>query len=146
MVPSRHLKISLLKGLRRMKQIVSVIPVITIDGPSGSGKGTISQLLAEHLKWHFLDSGSLYRVLALAAQKHAISFDDEKALANLALNLEVSFVEKHRGAAPSIQLEGSDVTDLIRTEECGRNASTISTLPLIRQALIERQRAFRQTP
>ncbi|MBI5448597.1 MAG: (d)CMP kinase [Gammaproteobacteria bacterium] len=125
---------------------MSSIPVITLDGPSGTGKGTLSQRLAQHLHWHFLDSGALYRVLALAATQHTIHLTDEPALAHLAQHLPVKFVVNQRGAHPLIFLDNQDVTHAIRTEKCGNDASTLSALPAVRQALIDRQRAFRQAP
>lgn len=121
------------------------IPVITIDGPGGTGKGTMSQRLANVLKWHFLDSGALYRVLALAAKQHAVDAENEVALEVLAEHLDVQFkssvVENTR-----IILEGSDVTEAIRTEECGNHASRISVFSGVRHALLARQRAFREAP
>lgn len=118
------------------------IPVITVDGPSGSGKGTLSHLLAFRLRWHFLDSGALYRVLGLAALNRGISFDDQTALEKLAQTLDVVF-EKN----PSrIVLEGTDVTLAIRTEETGAKASIVAAIPAVRTALLERQRAFKILP
>jgi cytidylate kinase len=117
-----------------------MIPVITIDGPSGSGKGTIGQLLAKKLGWHFLDSGALYRILALAALKQHIDLTDIKALEQLALNLDVQF------ANGKIILMGQDVTKEIRSEECSIAASKIAAEPKVRAALLIRQRAFRQAP
>ena len=108
--------------------------VITIDGPSGSGKGTISSLLAERLGWHMLDSGALYRVLALAANQAGILPDRVSELAELALNLEVSFI------GDKILLAGEDVSDLIRTEEAGNAASKVAAVPEVRSALLEWQR------
>lgn len=120
-------------------------PVITIDGASGTGKGTISQLLAMRLGWHFLDSGALYRVLALAAQKHRVSFDNEAALQVLAEHLDVQFISGS-GVTSRIILEGEDVTDAIRTEEIGGGASIVGALPAVRAALLSRQQAFRESP
>src|SRR3989338_6218513 len=120
-------------------------PVITIDGASGTGKGTISQLLASRLSWHFLDSGALYRVLALAAKKHTVSYDNEPALTVLAEHLDVQFLAK-LGDFSRIILEGEEVTDAIRTEEIGGGASIVGALPAVRAALLSRQRAFREAP
>lgn len=124
------------------------IPVVTIDGPSGTGKGTVSLLLAHALKWHFLDSGALYRVLALAAKLHAVDLSNDKALEVLAAHLDVQFkAQDHEmDETARIVLEGNDVTDIIRTEECGNAASRISVFPNVRTALLERQRAFRELP
>lgn len=119
-------------------------PVITIDGPSGAGKGTISSLLAKKLGWHFLDSGAIYRVLAIASVHHQIQAEDEMALLPLAAGLDVNFETTGEGAR--IILEGEDVTDAIRTEEIGAVASKIASLPTIREALLRRQRAFKQSP
>lgn len=120
-------------------------PVITVDGPSGTGKGTVSQILAKQLGWKFLDSGALYRVLALAAERHGISYNDENDLEILAKHLDVQFLAQ--ASDPSqIILEGEDVTDIIRTESIGNNASIIAALPAVRAALLDRQRAFRDYP
>lgn len=122
------------------------IPVITIDGPSGSGKGTLSRLVAGRLGWHFLDSGALYRLVALAARHHAVPLEDEVSLATLAAHLDVEFEAVDGGVESRIVLEGEDVGNAIRTEQCGRDASVVAALPTLRQALLERQRAFRVAP
>ncbi|QBQ54861.1 (d)CMP kinase [Nitrosococcus wardiae] len=122
------------------------IPVITIDGPSGSGKGTLAQQLAQHLGWHYLDSGAIYRVLALAASKHGITPNDPKRLKTLAQHLDVRFVSAPEGASARVFLEGLDVSDAIRSEDCGNAASKIAALPEVREALLRRQRAFRKAP
>ena len=121
------------------------ILVITVDGASGTGKGTVSQLIARHLKWNFLDSGALYRVLALAAQKHTVALDNEKALEVLAEHLDVQFYAQ-TSTAPHIILEGEEVTQVIRTEKIGNAASIVAALPAVRAALLSRQRAFREAP
>ena len=120
-------------------------PVITVDGASGTGKGTISQLLAKRLRWKLLDSGALYRVLALAAHKHGVALDNEKGLEVLAEHLDVQFIAQ-KSNPPQIILEGEDVTQTIRTEKIGNTASIVAALPAVRVALLSRQRAFRDTP
>ncbi|HKM37027.1 MAG TPA: (d)CMP kinase [Thiopseudomonas sp.] len=120
--------------------------VITIDGPSGSGKGTVAGLLAAKLQWHLLDSGALYRVLALAAQKHNVALDDEIALEALATALDVQFVLDGESNAQRILLENDDVTDTIRSEAVGAFASKIAALPAVRAGLLRRQHDFRQAP
>lgn len=124
----------------------SMIPVITIDGPSGSGKGTISQLLAKHLSWHWLDSGALYRVLAYAVLTQQLSLTDEYQLSVLARQLDVRFVAQHAWDTPTILFEGQEISLAIRSEACGQAASQIAALPAVRIALLDRQRAFREDP
>jgi cytidylate kinase len=122
------------------------IPVITVDGPSGSGKGTLAWQLAQHLAWHYLDSGAIYRVLALAANKHNIALTDQKKLASLAQHLDVQFVSDSAGTPVKVFSEGLDVSDTIRSENFGNAASKIAALPKVREALLIRQQAFRKAP
>ncbi len=122
------------------------IPVITIDGPSGAGKGTVSLRLAKHLGWHTLDSGAMYRVLAKAALYHKTSLEDETALASLATHLDIHFEPLSDLSGTLVILEGQDVSRDLRCEACGAAASQIATLPAVRQALLVRQRAFCQAP
>ena len=124
----------------------SKVPVITIDGPSASGKGTISQKVAKRLGYHMLDSGALYRVLALAAERHGIGFDNIEALEILAANLEVDFQSSQQGQERAILLEGEVVTETIRTEKVGESASQVAAIPGVRKALFDRQRAFQKHP
>ncbi len=119
-------------------------PIVTVDGPSGAGKGTLSSLLAKQLDWHFLDSGAIYRVLAVATLHHDLPCDDEESIVPLATGLDVSFDTD--GETSRIILEGEDVTDDIRTEQVGSVASQIAALPRVREALLRRQRAFQQAP
>lgn len=122
------------------------VPVLTIDGPSGTGKGTLCQLLADKLGWNLLDSGALYRVLAIAAKHHAVSLDNEAALEVLAAHLDVQFQSNQALKSSLVILEGENVTDLIRAQECGDNASIIAQFPKVRSALLERQRDFAEAP
>jgi len=121
------------------------VPVITIDGPSGSGKGTICQLLARELGWELLDSGALYRLVGLAARHHGVALDNEEALVVLAAHLDVQFVARTDDNVQII-LEGEEVTDAIRTEVVGKDASIVAAIPAVRDALLERQRAFAEPP
>ncbi len=115
-------------------------PVITIDGPSASGKGTVARRVAAALGFHYLDSGDLYRVLALYAQQKQVAWDNEARLALLAVHLPLSF-EQGRAC-----VDGQDCDDFIRGEEIGAGASQIAALPAVRSALLQRQRDFRQAP
>ncbi|TCT21276.1 (d)CMP kinase [Thiobaca trueperi] len=117
-----------------------MIPVITIDGPSGTGKGTLAALVAERLGWHTLDSGALYRVLGLAAARRGLSCDDPISMAALAATLPVSF------AADQVILDGEDVSEAIRTEEAGMAASRVAVHPPVRAALLGWQRRLARPP
>lgn len=123
---------------------MSDIPVLTIDGPSGSGKGTLAQQMAEKLGWHYLDSGAIYRVLAQAALKHQIDLTDETALASIAGQLDVQFLLKD--GQLQVVLEDEDVSLLIRSEQAGNAASKVAAFPAVRSALLQRQRDFCQPP
>jgi cytidylate kinase len=121
------------------------VPVITIDGPSGSGKGTVSKRIATELGWHFLDSGALYRLLACAAQRDGVGLDDAAGLAELAGRINGQF-----GVTPDgvevVRLDGADVTQVLRTETTGNAASRLAALPEVRTALLAWQRRFRRLP
>jgi len=123
---------------------VSNAPVIAIDGPSGSGKGTICKLLAQAMGYHLLDSGALYRLVALAAEHHGVSMENERALSDIAAHLDVQFLTSPDG--DKVVLEGEDVSLAIRTEAVGMNASRVASLTLVRKSLEERQRAFAEPP
>jgi cytidylate kinase len=120
-------------------------PVITIDGPSGSGKGTLSQAVATALGWHYLDSGALYRLLAYAALQRSIALDDGVALAALAGQVSTSCQLPEPGN-PVVRLDGEDVTGELRTEAAGAAASRIASLPAVRAALLDWQRRCRRSP
>ena len=120
------------------------VPVITVDGPGGSGKGTISMRLAGNLGWHFLDSGALYRLVAVAAMDRGIDATGETALGQLAQGLDVSFGVSGDGMV--ILLDGNYITGRLRAEDVGVFASRIAALPIVRAALVHRQRAFRKPP
>lgn len=120
------------------------IPVVTIDGPSSSGKGTIGRLLATRLGWHYLDSGALYRLVALAALRRQVDLTDAGRLASIAAGLDVRF--DSTGGAERVLLDGADVTTDLRTEQAGDAASKVAVVPEVRAALLERQRAFAAAP
>ncbi len=124
----------------RFARVVKPVPVIAIDGPSASGKGTVAQLVAAQLGFHFLDSGSLYRLLALVAQHHGVALDAEDQLAELATRMDIRFEWS------DIWLDGERVGDELRSEQCAAMASTVAALPGVRAALLEKQRAFRRAP
>jgi len=133
----------------RVRPCVSVaadVPVLTVDGPSGSGKGTVSRRVAARLGWHFLDSGALYRVLGLAARARGVPLENAEALAALSAVLDVRFVGGGAGDEPQVLLEGRDVSRDLRSETAGADASRVAALPPVRAALLDRQRAFRRPP
>jgi len=121
------------------------VPVIAIDGPSGVGKGTVARALARKLGWHFLDSGSLYRILALAAQKAGIPDSDESAVAALAPKINIKFGVQDNDNE-RITVDGQELSARVRAETTGQLASVIAVYPKVRTALLERQRAFKQPP
>ncbi len=127
-----------------MSEFQTSVHVATIDGPSGSGKGTIAALLARRLGWALLDSGALYRVTALAAMNQGVDFADTDALAAVASNLDVQFIPSEDGLA--IVLAGERVSDSLRTEEVGALASRVAALPAVRAALLQCQRDFARNP
>ncbi|WP_036267800.1 (d)CMP kinase [Methylocaldum szegediense] len=119
------------------------VPVITIDGPSGAGKGTVSRALAKKLGWHFLDSGAIYRSLALAVTQAAVDPNDIDAVVKIAPSMELEF---ETNDPPRILLNGREITDQIQSEECGSTASKIAAYGPVRQALLQKQRDFRREP
>jgi cytidylate kinase len=125
--------------------MMSTVPVITIDGPSGAGKGTIAHLLAGKLGWHLLDSGALYRVTAYACEVEGVGLADESVVADIARHLQVSFLRADSGEV-LVCYRDRDCNRAIRTEEGGRGASTVGAMPLVRKALLQRQRDFQQAP
>ncbi len=119
-------------------------PVLTIDGPSGAGKGTISRIVARRMGWHYLDSGALYRAVGVAASWADIDTSDASALVRCTFDTPVQFVEQ--GEAMRVMVNGTDATDELRLETTGALASAIAAIPEVRAALKERQRAFRELP
>ena len=126
-------------------QPTSSVPVLTIDGPSGSGKGTISRRVAEALGWHYLDSGALYRAIGVAAGWADLDLDDPGALVRCTFDTDIGFREGAEGDL-RVLVNGNDATDELRTETAGAAASAIAAIPEVRAALKERQRAFRVAP
>lgn len=123
-----------------MNNLFSTIPVIAIDGPSASGKGSVAELVAETLGFHYLDSGAIYRIVAYASQQKAIAWDNEQAIARLAAQLHIEF------SNGNILLNGSNITTEVRSEEMGRGASEVAVHPAVRNALLDLQKNFRQSP
>ena len=122
------------------------VPVIAVDGPVGAGKGTVSKRVAERLGFHLLDSGAIYRVLALASQRLGIAFGDRDGLVGLARELDVRFERNPGGESLGVLFEGEEVGTLIRDEGCGQRSSQLAADPTVRVAVLQRQRAFRRPP
>ncbi|MBS0514696.1 MAG: (d)CMP kinase [Proteobacteria bacterium] len=122
------------------------VPVLTIDGPSGSGKGTISARVADALGWHLLDSGALYRAVGFAASMAGLDLSDAEAVTRCAETTKISFRDPRNGGETRVIVNGLDATAEIRTETCGAAASAIAAIPSVRAALLEKQRSFRRNP
>jgi len=122
-----------------------MVRVITVDGPSGAGKGTISRILAKKLGFHYLDSGALYRILGIAAQRHQVDTSNNKGLMTLAEHMDIRFDSSETGDIKAL-LEGEDITQEMRTEDTGALASLVASHPQVRSALLKRQRMFATEP
>ena len=122
------------------------IPVLTIDGPSGSGKGTISRAVADALGWHLLDSGALYRAVGYSAVMEGLDLSDAAAVTRCAETTKITFRDPKDGGETRVIVNGHDATDEIRTETCGAAASAIAAIPSVRTALFDKQRSFRRLP
>jgi len=123
--------------------MIANIPVMTLDGPSGAGKGTVSRAIARRLGWHYLDSGAIYRSLAVAVREDSVSLEDIERIVEIARTMQLRFESDE---TPRVFLAGRDITDTIQTESCGNTASKIAALGPVRQALVQKQREFRQFP
>lgn len=123
-----------------------IVPVLTIDGPSGSGKGTISRTVADRLGWHLLDSGALYRAVGFAAGLEGLDLSDAEAMTRCAQTTRITFRAAKDGGETHVIVNGLDGTDEIRTETCGAAASAIAAIPSVRAALFDKQRSFRKAP
>ena len=123
-----------------------MIPVLTIDGPSGVGKGTVARIIAQQQGWHLLDSGAIYRAFALAVDARGVDVADEAALEEIANNLDLEFKTKADSELVSVYLDGKDVSKDLRTEQTGEMASKIASIGVVRAALLKRQQAFEKTP
>jgi cytidylate kinase len=125
---------------------VRPIPVLTIDGPSGSGKGTISRRVVDALGWHLLDSGALYRAVGFVAGMEGIDLTDADAVTRCAQSTRIVFRDARDGGETRVLVNGLDATDELRTETCGAAASAIAAIPSVRAALLDKQRSFRKSP
>ncbi len=123
-----------------------IVPVLTIDGPSGSGKGTISRSIADALGWHLLDSGALYRAVGFAASMAGLDLSDAEAVTRCAQTTKIGFRDPKDGGETRVIVNGLDATDEIRTETCGAAASAIAVIPAVRTALFDKQHSFRKPP
>ncbi|ALE53046.1 cytidylate kinase [Candidatus Thioglobus autotrophicus] len=121
-------------------------PVLTIDGPSGVGKGTVARVIAQQQGWHLLDSGAIYRAFALAVDARNIDVADEKALEEIAKNLDLAFKTHQDSELVSVYLDGKDVSSVLRTEQTGEMASRIASIGVVRSALLKRQQDFAVAP
>jgi cytidylate kinase len=129
-----------------MAGALMAVPVLAIDGPSGSGKGTLAQMLARHLGWHLLDSGALYRIVGLAAVEHGVALEDEEGLEIVANQLNVEFAPTAPGEPAAVLLDGRDISSDVRSEIAGQYASRVAVFAAVRKALFGRQRAFAKAP
>src|SRR5580700_598014 len=141
----RHFRVMFNWPARQASICMKAEPIVAIDGPSGSGKGTVSRAVAGALGWRLLDSGALYRLVALAARRRSTALDDAAALAGIAMTFDMRFGSGPDGQE-AVWLAGEDVTTDIRTERAGNDASQVAALPAVRAALLERQRAFAIPP
>jgi CMP/dCMP kinase len=123
----------------------AIVPVVAIDGPSGSGKGTVGELLAHRLGWNYLDSGALYRAVGVAAQRSGVDLDDADALARLAQTGDIRFI-CGPSAPMRVWLDGVDISDALRTEAAGEAASHVAAIPAVRKALLQKQHELRRPP
>ncbi|OGI65754.1 MAG: cytidylate kinase [Candidatus Muproteobacteria bacterium RBG_16_60_9] len=134
-----------MSGRKDSTNSVDRAPVVAIDGPSGSGKGTIGELLAGRLGWNYLDSGALYRAVGVAARRAGVSLADGAALAQLAGSVDIRFVPKPNSTA-TVQLDGAEIGDELRTETAGESASRVAAVPAVRLALLQKQHELRRPP
>ncbi len=122
------------------------IPVLTVDGPSGAGKGTVSRLIASRLGWHLLDSGALYRAVGYAACMSGVDMSNVEVVTRIATMTRIVFHDPGAGGEIRVMVNGADVTDEIRTEACSATASAIAAMPSVREALLDKQHSFRSPP